>query len=405
MKSNLFVFFVLLAMVAFFAAFAQEQDESSPSSEPAIGQDEIPGGEGSVPVKKQPQVKSSKLKTLQQAKKDLGVKETDFLFEEVIDSCLVKFDSLGSYYVDPKFHTGLKEIGRKLQADSTLQVRLYGGADKNGWEELISKHRNGALDGGIAIRRIEEVARIMGLEKVDEPGLLPLHNKRAVLVVLQRKPMDIRLFKERIVSDISDSLGVPDLKERVGVLNDGLDRLGNKVDSLSNKVNSLKPGLNQNQVKQMIDRIPVSHSWFEIGLGASAIAFAKDDYYCVPAVYLALCFNQHWGVEAEGGGWQLLQRHSILYDAVLNAQFFWRPVSKIKLGAGYTIRSRFYESDLSFNWRSDGMLVSGQLELSLASTWKFNFSINGVYTNHLTGDGVLDDRFGGGASVKLVKVF
>ena len=101
-----------------------------------------------------------------------------------------------------------------------------------------------------------------------------------------------------------------------------------------------------------------------VGVGALSVSYSDIEPKAVPVLRLEANLSNRFGLQCEGGVIPVgLFNNEQTWDGVLHAAVFWRPLSFVKILAGYSLATNFYESDFAIaESRDDGVLAG--LELS-----------------------------------------
>ena len=107
-----------------------------------------------------------------------------------------------------------------------------------------------------------------------------------------------------------------------------------------------------------------SSSLPRVGFGTLSVLYSGIEPKAVPVLRLEANLSNRFGLQCEGGVIPVgLFNNEQTWDGVLHAAVFWRPLSFVKILAGYSLATNFYESDFAIaESRDDGVLAG--LELS-----------------------------------------
>jgi len=102
-----------------------------------------------------------------------------------------------------------------------------------------------------------------------------------------------------------------------------------------------------------------------VGFGTIAVSYTDIEPKAIPVLRLEANLSQRFGLQAEGGVVPVGSfNNEAVWDGVFHPAVFWRPASFIKILAGYSLATNFYESDFAIaESRDDGFLAG--LELSV----------------------------------------
>jgi len=274
------------------------------------------------------------------------------------------FFSQGSSEVPTSQKRTISEIKDYLAENKDLRPYFYGYRSQLRWRgtDSLAAGWSRSRDGGLLIESIESVAKAIGLETVDEVGLTTQPNLAwfksmgqaddtpFVMVVVRQDPiaqLDGRVTSAQQTADSAYVLA-DEAKKNARTNASG-------IDSLRLEFNDYKQ---QAQKKSNL-------ALLRVGFGTIAVSYTDIEPKAIPVLRLEANLSQRFGLQAEGGVVPVGSfNNEAVWDGVFHPAVFWRPASFIKILAGYSLATNFYESDFAIaESRDDGFLAG--LELSV----------------------------------------
>ena len=285
------------------------------------------------------------------------------------------FFSQGSSEVPTSQKRTISEIKDYLAENKDLRPYFYGYRSQLRWRgtDSLAAGWSRSRDGGLLIESIESVAKAIGLETVDEVGLTTQPNLAwfksmgqaddtpFVMVVVRQDPiaqLDGRVTSAQQTADSAYVLA---------------DEAKKNARTNASDISSLRQEFDVYKTTQKSNL-----SLLRVGFGTIAVSYTDIEPKAIPVLRLEANLSQRFGLQAEGGVVPVGSfNNEAVWDGVFHPAVFWRPASFIKILAGYSLATNFYESDFAIaESRDDGFLAG--LELS-AKLLGLNLYVGGGY--------------------------
>jgi hypothetical protein len=320
------------------------------------------------------------------------------------------FFSQGSSKVDSSQNEILSEIKDYLWENPKLSVFFNAHRSQMGWKDE-SGGKSSSRDGGASFEMTEAVAKAIGLKnfKVEgtttqgSPGWYHSFGQKNdtpfLMVTVKEDPND---RQDREICQLQDGQKKleKDLEEQGELLHkntediatlsaqenetqqtaDGAYSLAKSAKDLAgdnaSDIDSLRQKIDD--LKNKTQKTP-KFRLLRAGVGAMSIMYDDIEPMTVPVARLEVNLSDRIGLQIEGGivpGYDF--ENETTWDGIFNAAIFCRPLSFMKILAGYNKASNFYESDFAFaKSEDDGPMVGVELSKKIG---KVSAYLGGGYT-------------------------
>ncbi|MBU4481844.1 hypothetical protein KKC16_00095, partial [Patescibacteria group bacterium] len=219
---------------------------------------------------------------------------------------------------------------------------------------------NDAKNGGLKIERITAVGRAMCLDevKMKDVSIDTCLSSRYVMVSLE-----------------------PDLQKILAMKQEKEAQIRTKADT----EHDLRLDKHDEKFSQIEKRLDAKEDFyrFEVGNGLVAIKYSHIKWKAMPSLKLTWNLTPVFGLQAEGGTVPVGNfNNEPTWDGVLHTAAFWRPLSFVKILAGYSLSANFYESDFAIaESRDDAFLIGAELNAQMSEKVKIYISGSWVRSN------------------------
>ena len=270
----------------------------------------------------------------------------------------------------------LKPLVEKALTDKTLIISVKGEATKSEKFRWGDKHRR-LFNRSVASYRADQI--VNWIEK-KYPKLTNRIEIKTPNAESKRRGVYISLRVNNTAKNIMNLASIL-IKTRKEVKRQA------KVDSIHDKKFS--------QIENRLDELEKGSDFYrlEVGNGLMAVKYSHISWKATPSLKIAWNLNNYLGLQAEGGVVPVDNYNDeSTWDAICNSAFFVKPISWLKVLAGYSLSANFYEKD--FAWaesRDDAFLMGAELNFQMSKKVKIYFSSSWVrsdFNGALTSFGV-----------------
>lgn len=248
----------------------------------------------------------------------------------------------------------VRQLKNILDQNSDYEAFFYASADTTGWTHTKSRNLEIATDGGLIVTRVRSAAIAMGLKEVEHFGVDTDLNSRHVRVELR-----------------------PGMKALANAVLLGMKK--DREQDANIKANSKKLAVHDKKIQDIENRLLEKGSNFyhlEVGNGLVAVKYSDIKWKAMPSLRLIWNLAPKFGLQAEGGTVPVGNfNNEPTWDGVLHTAAFWRPLSFVKILAGYSLSANFYESDFAIaESRDDAFLIGAELNAQMSEKVKIYIS-------------------------------
>ena len=218
--------------------------------------------------------------------------------------------------------------------------------------------------------RVRSAALAMGLKKVEHFGIDTSLNSRHVRIEL--RPGIKALFKAIL-------LGIKKDRKQDKKINANSKKLADHDKKIS-------------KIEKRLDDLEKENNFykFELGTGLVGVRYSDIGWEKMPSLKLVWNLSPIFGIQTEGGAVPVASyNNEATWDAVSNSALFVKPVSWLKIMAGYSLSANFYESDFAIaESRDDAFLTGMEINFDMSekveayvSTGYVKSNVDGFYVS------------------------